>query len=869
VDRPDGVPVEAEFVAEWQLYPSGPKWPMWAAGASDGGGRSGAWRAWRPDGSLFEESEWRAGRRHGTYRRYHDDGSLAMSFDYADDTAVLVTAYRTDNPTRDPFSFDGCHPAVRSILEDYEGSVLIQQRFYAADGTEVTVAGEPVPPRPAGVPEVASYWPDGRWSALRIRDGKLHGVARHWNADGTLDKIVYNRAGKEVGREGEEPLLEAARDGDAASVELCLAAGLGRSRGAARYAAYEELPELALRLSRLDPSGEPRLHDWRDQPGPPTSEIPDDAMWVAGMFAYVVGDVDEATAAAVGTWRVWKQFKNWSGYEHSYAETDFVDGRRAEERSYSRGELYMLERRGSDGTKLKRTYHHRDQLDKEWQWAADGAETFRRFHPNGVMFLERTTRDGALAVANWFDESGIRTAEVTATDATVDGSPVEWWRALDDTGAVIAEGPVTPGNRGKPVGQWRLFDPDGTDLGTVSFEGLDWLANRADLGRVAHALRTWHAAPTPPELADADALPWADLETFYGSGSHVPFLLKGLTVADPHARSVALAALSNLLWHQETIAEATGPAFRHLTALVDRIATDGDLIQVLDLLASIATRDGALSEAHQLKLIHANLPTNAAKPAKHFAKHGAEGAYYEVLTSLADAVPTWTRLAAHAGAEFRHRAVVLLAAAPGAAAAHALRDRLASEPERKIRAEILLGLALHDADPQTRHAVEPHLTGDEPLLRFCAALTWIRKQQAPADGAIQVLLDALRGDLVPTGYGSLFLGADSLTDVTTALALLPADQTGAYLTELCAILDQVNAAEAVDVANALLDIVFPTAAYQEGDPLTDPQRTVIHAIADSANVWTFNVNLLEILDRKGLPHDTDELHGLADGRAAS
>ncbi|MEV8517115.1 hypothetical protein [Dactylosporangium sp. NPDC051484] len=782
MDRPDGVPVEAQFVEGWEVYPSGPRWPAWVTGSRDGGERSGTWRAWRPDGSLLEESEWRAGKRRGAYRRFHDDGSLSVSCEYADDVVVFALGYRTDNPSRDPFSFDGCATAIRRIRNDYDGDgVLVRTRCYAGDGGELTIAGEPMPPRPAGVPEIANLYPNGLWAVVRRRDGELHGAARHWNADGTPHMIVYNRAGHEVGRWGDKPLVEAARDGDAASVELCLAAGLG-----------------------------------------------------------------------------------------SYVEADFVDGRRAERRSYfSSGGLLRLERRGSDGTKLKRSWDHRHRLDHEREWATDGTETFRRFHDNGVACMERTTRDEALVVANWFDESGTRTAEVTPSDATVDGESVDWWRALDATGAVIAEGPVEPGTGGGPVGQWRLFDPEGTDLGSVSFEGLDRLANNANLGRVAHALRTWHAAPTPAELAGADAVAWDDLDTFYGSGSHLPFLLKGLTVADPHAFSMALAVLSNLLWHQHTLAEATGPAFRYMTALVDRVATDDDRKRLLDLLVGIATRDGSPAAVHRLKLVHASLPGDATNPAEHLAEHGAESAYHEVLTSLADAVPTWTRLAAHRRARFRRRAVTLLAAAPGAAAADALRDRLATEPKRKIRAAILLGLALHDTDPQTRQALQQHLSGDDPLLRFCAALTWVRQHHTPAADGVRVLVDALRGDLVPTGYGSLFLGGEPLTDVATALALLPADQAGEQLTGLCAVLDQVNAVDAVSVANALLDIVFPTAAYQEGDPLTDPQRTVIRAIAKSANVWMFNVNLFEVLDRNGLPNHPDELHALAGAGSAS
>ncbi|MFM9701053.1 hypothetical protein [Streptomyces europaeiscabiei] len=228
-------------------------------------------------------------------------------------------------------------------------------------------------------------------------------------------------------------------------------------------------------------------------------------------------------------------------------------------------------------------------------------------------------------------------------------------------------------------------------------------------------------------------------------------------------------------------------------------------------------------------LIQVHLPVDATEPGEFFAGNGAEPAYHEVYAALADAVPTWTRLAAHRRAEIRSWAVVLLAAAPGEAAARALRDRLTAEPERGIRAEILLGLALHEVDADTCRTVERHLADDDPLLRFCAALTWVRKQQFPADAGAPILVEALCGDLDATGFGSLYLGeGDPTTDAAT-LALLPPEQAETLLAGLCAALDEVNSIDAVSVANALLDIVFPTEAYGDGEPLTGAQRTVIRA----------------------------------------
>ncbi|MFF3553881.1 toxin-antitoxin system YwqK family antitoxin [Streptomyces tsukubensis] len=773
--RPAGVPAEAEFIEEWELFPGGPKWPAWGVGAWSGGAPTGRWRLWRPDGIALEEGDWRDGKRHGTLLRYHDDGTLAVRAEHRDGTPVTVRGHRSDNPSSDPFSFDGWPAAVRTIVHDFDdGGTRVRWACFAADGTEVTMAGDPVPERPAGVPEVATFWPTGKWSAPRWRDGRLEGLARHWNEDGTPHLIVYNRAGDEVARYGDRPLAEAARDGDAASVELCLAAGLGRSPGAARYAAYEELPELALRLLRRERAegGQP-APAVAYEPGPPPSEAPGDAVWVQSMESYVIGGVDEETGAAVGTWRIWKQSRYASHFEHSYGEADFTDGRRAERRSYfSSGALSALERRGSDGTRLRRSWDYRHRLDHESERAADGTTTVRSFHSDGTVRMERTTRDGTLVVASWFDASGIRTAEVTAVDATVDGEPVEWWRALDAAGAVVAEGAVEPGTGGGPVGPWRLYGPDGSGLGTVAFDGLDRVAVNADLGRIAHALPGWHSAPAVPELADADRVPWASLATFYGDARHLPFLLKGLTLADPYAVSTALAVLSNLLWHQETIATATGPAFRYLTALVDRVAADDDRKRLLELLADIVTVDNVTGETgksvtdqvRRLKSAFAGAPAHGewSTDSTGYTDYDWEDAYHEIFTSLAGAVPVWRALAAHPRSDLRHLAVVLLAAAPGEAAAGVLDERLDAEPSAGIRAEILLGLALHAPGPRNRRALERHLTDADPLLRRCAALSWSRQGYAAAGDAARTVTARPGDDLDPDRCRGLRLAGDEL-----------------------------------------------------------------------------------------------------------
>ncbi|MFE7563821.1 toxin-antitoxin system YwqK family antitoxin [Kitasatospora sp. NPDC057500] len=880
---PAGVPAEAEYLEGWELYDGGPKWPAWGLGAWQDGGPTGRWRLWRPDGTPLEESDWRDGRRHGTLLRYHDDGTLAVRAEHRDGTPVTVTGHRSDRPSRDPFSFDGLPPTLRTVVHEYEQGVRIRQACYAADGTELTPAGEPAPERPAGVPEIATFWPTGQWSAPRWdTDGRLVGVTRHWTADGAPDRLVHHRAGEEAARfpqgaAGPSPLIEAARDGDAASVELCLAAGLGASPGAVRHAAFEGLPELALRLLGSDATGAVELAEVRTPPAVPSNGVPEDAVWVAGLLAFVVGDIDAVTGKALGTWRLWKQawestsdtegpsyYKPGSHY-HDYEEADFADGRPVEHRTYlSSRTPYRVNRYRPDGRPLSVRQYDGGVPAHEREWPADGTTVHRRFHGDGALRAERTERGDVLLTEYWYDADGTLTAEVAPTGVTVEGAAAERWRALDADGAVIAEGYVEPGIRGGPVGTWRVFGTDGAEPGTVTFDGLDPARNEG-LGRTAHALHAWRAAPEPRELHDVGTVPWSELGTFFGSPDDVPFLLKGLAFPGFQVFALALGQLSEMLLHQHTVAEATGPAFRYLAALVDRVEDTDARTALLRYLADIATRNGDLEAAHELKGVLAALPDDAADPREHFADSGVEPAYHEILTVLADAVPTWTGQAAHRDAEIRRRAVVLLATAPGAAAAAALHDRLALEPEPGIRAEILLGLALHGAGPDTLRTLERHLADDDPLLRFCAALTWVRTGRSPAGPGARVLVEVLRGESDTVGFDELYLGSgEPATDAVTTLALLPSEQAEPLLAELSAVLDEVGAIDAVAVARALLDIVFPTEAYGDGEPLTDAQRSVVRAIADSTGAWEFNVNLREVLDLNGLPRDADGLRALAD-----
>lgn len=484
-ERPVSVPAEA-------VWDDGDK--EWVLAEVDEDGRKhGVVTYWRPDGTLVNCCAYEHGVPHGSSTRYHESGEVSRSCTFVNGVMHGVDAvFRSTGPTTE-LAFP-VHRMPDTVWR-YEAQKVHGQitgvRLFDREGHEVTETGQPYPERPQNVPGGAVYrskdemWLDG----VRDSDGRPRGLWWSWNREGVPSRLSYHRAGNEValfpsGVAKASPLVEAARDSDAKSVELCLAAGLGASPGVALHAAYEGLPELALRLLRSEPVGEAALPEVRTPPAVPSTGVPDDAVWVAGLLAFVAGEIDETTGAAVGTWRLWEQawhrtsdvagptYHAPDSCYHGYAEADFADGKLVERRTYlSSRTLYRVKRYRPDGELLLEREYDSGVPESEREWPADGITIHRRFHGDGAVRVERTERDDVLVAEHWYDVDGNRVVDVTPTDATVEKAAVERWRALDPSGAVVAEGHVKPGILGRPVGHWRLFGFDGAELGTVSFGG--------------------------------------------------------------------------------------------------------------------------------------------------------------------------------------------------------------------------------------------------------------------------------------------------------------------------------------------------------------------------------------------------------------
>lgn len=221
-EQPAGVPEHAVWSPdddEWVLAPQ----------LDEQGRRHGPVTFWRKDGSLVARVEYRDGTMHGSYIRYHESGEVARSARYDDGTMHgLDTSYRAGGPTTEVGFEDGVLEAmVRFDIEWVHGRA-VTMRFFDRDGNELSQAGEPVPPRPDGVPDSAyvqyeGLWHCAAWDATTGPDVPV-GLRRWWDTDGVLVRVEYYHAGEALAavdrRPGEQPktwrnpLLEAARVGD-------------------------------------------------------------------------------------------------------------------------------------------------------------------------------------------------------------------------------------------------------------------------------------------------------------------------------------------------------------------------------------------------------------------------------------------------------------------------------------------------------------------------------------------------------------------------------------------------------------------------------------------------------------------------------
>ena len=197
--RPSSVPAAARW------FPVQQEWLVCTYDAQDE--LHGSVQSFRAAGTPWVDYEYRHGRRHGPFKRFHPSGALAQAGRYYDDLLDGLVCFYSDG--EDTYTIRECciPEGARVMKQEHRRGQLLAESFYAVDGTQLF--------EPHLVPEPsASLWPE----PLRERELDVRGLA--WDFWPSRERL-------------------AASDPDAARVEQSLPAMRAAiSRAAQRLQAY-------------------------------------------------------------------------------------------------------------------------------------------------------------------------------------------------------------------------------------------------------------------------------------------------------------------------------------------------------------------------------------------------------------------------------------------------------------------------------------------------------------------------------------------------------------------------------------------------------------------------------------------------------
>lgn len=567
------------------------------------------------------------------------------------------------------------------------------------------------------------------------------------------------------------------------------------------------------------------------------------------------GPFELLTGTPIGT------FRNWRSDGPLYEEKEFEDGvLTVHRRFYRDGSLWSEKYYEGDQQVEKRGYRDDGSLEESLEVRDDGAEVRRWFFEDGSLQKEIVTAvDGTTEHTDYYE-----TGEVLARHEPTDDEGVvrriEYW----PSGEKRAEGPYA----GRAGGEWTVYDASGAPIGTADMELLCFPPG----SRVFEDALGVHKAQQLEESALIDELgveDWRDLETWFGNGEQTRFYLNALTSDDEDIFGALYYELYNQTHHQGTFSDATGPAARLIGKLLPEASRERK-IRYSDYLAhALGREEYSLQAAHQAKSsVVAVAEDDPADQRQALGEdYWVEGSYWDVVHVVSDLTPTWVRWLEGDDDELAAIGARMIGFAIDDHRDNALATMLrhiAEDDRPALQAELVVGLVL--MQPWTDEVVESLdglLESDDELLRVVAALNVVRVQTADAPrSAIHTVVDTLAdpSSVEQTYYQLYWTGWDLANELSYALAALGEERATEFLPRMAELLESLDAIAAIGIASAMLDIVYPE-GYDE-EPLGEAQRYVIEAIADSENVWTFNVNMHEVLRHSGLPANRGELRGL-------
>lgn len=188
-ERPEGVHPDAR----WE---DAPGWE-WVYGELDENGeRHGEYLEWHRDGYLHGKCSYVHGKIDGPNENYHPDGKVASIGWWKMGVQHGGEFHRAECESPEPWPSVG--DAVWKIIErsSEDGSRIITFEYYDREGTRIGMDGEPLPPRPKGLPDTARWFPQ---HDFWVDGATLQGTAtqvgswKWWSREGELQREEERR----------------------------------------------------------------------------------------------------------------------------------------------------------------------------------------------------------------------------------------------------------------------------------------------------------------------------------------------------------------------------------------------------------------------------------------------------------------------------------------------------------------------------------------------------------------------------------------------------------------------------------------------------------------------------------------------------
>lgn len=484
---------------------------------------------YRPDGSLACECPFERGKSHGPYKRFHQNGEVSQYGEMRRGKCHGVIHWiRSTAQSTEVTIPPGVPDSVWSMTADFVDGVPYPVRFFDRAGSEVLPNGEPLPPRPEGVDERATFDPqDRRWYYGLGSQGheQRDGLWQWWDEEGKLVLEADHTKGTRTEERGYDP------------------------------------PGTLSRTAIYDSGGKVAFTHWHTISVPERPEgVDPDALFDGHAGAWILAPGLAPGKARNGVWKVW----NEQGRLDS--EEQFVDGRRRSQRKYhDNGKLFVERVHDAEGRETRVAYFYKvgdlnHSIDREFE---DGKLESVEIHkyPHGLKAKGKR------------DEQGIA-YEFFGAEGKPEGSG-----HVDDDDNAVGTWTFHDGDQTYELdmAEYELSAKVDEDFGPSILLGRALLSREGD------------KTPRAEQLAGIDDINWGEITSCYGDTEDFPRLLQALVSDIAAVRRCALGSIHSETLHQGTVYPITARVIPFLLrALEHPNSSKVGLLSFIENLASSA-----------------------------------------------------------------------------------------------------------------------------------------------------------------------------------------------------------------------------------------------------------------------------------------